>query len=109
MTDLHNLAGLIQVQPSATVSRTVMRAEGVRLVLFAFDTGEQLSEHTAAMPVVLLVLEGALSITADDRTIELTPGGLIHLETRTPHSVTANIPSKLALLMLDSRSAPWEE
>lgn len=62
MTDLSDIASMIQINEEATVSRTVMHAEGVRLVLFSFDTGEILSEHTAAMPVILQTLEGALEI-----------------------------------------------
>jgi quercetin dioxygenase-like cupin family protein len=103
MTDLDDLAALVEVQPGSTVSRTVLTAEGARLVLFAFDAGEQLTEHTAAMPVVLQVLEGHLRITADGRTVDLRPGGVIHFGTRLPHAVDAVEPSKLALLMLDGR------
>lgn len=103
MTDLDDLAALVEVQPSSTVSRTVLTAEGARVVLFAFDAGEQLTEHTAAMPVLLQVLEGHLRITADGRTVDLHPGGLIHFGTRLPHAVDAVEPSKLALIMLDPR------
>lgn len=103
MTDIPDLAALVEVQPASTVSRTVLHADGARLVLFGFDAGEQLTEHTAAMPVVLLVLEGHLRITADGRIVDLRPGGLVHLGTRVPHAVEAVTASKLALLMLDDR------
>jgi len=69
MTDLQDIASMIQINEEATVSRTVMHAEGVRLVLFSFDKDEILSEHTAAMPVILHTLEGALEIEADGRTV----------------------------------------
>ena len=49
MTHLPDLAALIEVNDDATVSRTVLKAEGARIVLFSFDTGQELSEHTAAM------------------------------------------------------------
>ena len=65
MTDLQDIASMIQINEEATVSRTVMHAEGVRLVLFSFDKDEILSEHTAAMPVILHTLEGALEIEGD--------------------------------------------
>lgn len=103
MTDLDALAPLVEVQTDSTVSRTVLRAEGARVVLFAFDAGQVLTEHTAAMPVVLQTLEGHLRITADGRTVDLLPGGVVHLSTRLPHAVEAVEPSKLALLMLDQR------
>ena len=89
MTDLQDIASMIQVNEEATVSRTVMHAEGVRLVLFSFDKDEILSEHTAAMPVILHTLEGALEIEADGRTVVLKPGDVIHFGTRLPHAVRA--------------------
>jgi quercetin dioxygenase-like cupin family protein len=103
MSDLTDLNELIEVNESSTVSRTVLKAEGARLVLFAFDTGEELSEHTAAMPVLLQVLEGRLSVTAGGRTVALQPGGVIHLPTRMPHAILAEAPTKMLLTMLDAR------
>ena len=106
MTHLADLSALATVQEDATVSRTALTAEGVRVVLFAFDAGQVLTEHTAAMPVLLQVLDGRLRITGDGETVELTPGGLIHLDTRVPHTVVAVEPSRLMLTMLDSRARP---
>jgi quercetin dioxygenase-like cupin family protein len=100
MTDLTELASLVQVQPQSTVSRTVLRAEGTNVVLFAFDAGEELREHTAAVPVLLQTLEGSLRITADGGSVVLEPGGLIHLGARVPHAVEALAPAKLALFLL---------
>ncbi len=103
MTDVATLAGFVEIQPESTVSRTVLKAEGARVVLFGFDAGQVLTEHTAAVPVLLQVLEGHLRITAAGRTVDLVPGGVIHLGTRLPHEVEAVEPSKLALTMLDPR------
>lgn len=103
MTDLADLARLVEVQPEATVSRTVLRAEGARIVLFAFDAGQVLTEHTAAMPVLLHVLDGHLRVTADGRTVDLRPGGVLHFGTRLPHAVEAVTATTLELIMLDPR------
>jgi quercetin dioxygenase-like cupin family protein len=103
-TVVEDLPSLIDVTPESTVSTTVLKAEGVRIVLFSFDAGEELSEHTAAMPVLLQTLSGRLEVTADGRTIELMPGSVAHLSTRVPHSVLALEPSRLMLTMLDPRS-----
>jgi quercetin dioxygenase-like cupin family protein len=103
MSDLADVADLVAIQPDATVSRTVLKAEGARLVLFGFDAGQVLTEHTAAVPVLLQVLDGRLSVTADNRTVELRPGGVIHLGTRVPHSVEALEPTRMLLTMLDPR------
>lgn len=105
MDHLPDLAALVDVSEGSTVSRTVLKAEGVRLVLFSFDTGEELSEHTAAMPVLLQVLDGRLQVSSGDQTVELGPGGVVHLPTRAPHTVVALAPTRMLLTMLDPRSA----
>lgn len=103
MTHVPGIADLVAVTEDSTVSRTILSAEGVRVVLFAFDAGQELSEHTAAVPVVLQALDGQFTITADGRVVTLTPGALIHLGTRMPHSVVAVEPGRLLLTMLDQR------
>jgi quercetin dioxygenase-like cupin family protein len=100
MTYLPAAADLVEVATESTVSRTVLKGEGANLVLFAFDAGQELSEHTSAMPVLLQTLDGSLEITADGRTVVLAPGDVIHLGTRVPHSVLALEPSRLLLTMI---------
>lgn len=109
MTHLPDLTTKVAVQEEATVSRTVLTAEGVRLVLFAFDAGQVLTEHTAAMPVVLQTIRGRLRVTGDGETVELVPGGVVHLDTRVPHTVVALEPSYLLLTMIDSRATPLHD
>ncbi len=105
MQSLTDLASLIEVAPESTVSRTVLRAEGARVVLFAFDAGQELTEHTAAVPILLQILDGRLRIGADGEVVELLPGGLIHIGARVAHEVFAIEPSRMALLMLDPRAS----
>ncbi|MCR6711670.1 MAG: DUF2249 domain-containing protein [Demequina sp.] len=106
MTTIPDLASLVQVQDEATVSRTVLKNDGARIVLFGFAAGQVLTEHTAAMPVLLLAVEGEFLITADGRTDRLLPGDVIHFDTRLPHAVEAVTDAKLALIMIDARIQP---
>ncbi|GAB3140755.1 hypothetical protein GCM10027290_12090 [Micromonospora sonneratiae] len=103
MTDLADVASLVDIAPDSTVSRTVLKAEGTRLVLFSFDEGQELTEHTAAVPTLVQVLDGRLLVTAAGRQVELRPGGVIHFGTRLPHAVLALEPSRMLLTMLDPR------
>lgn len=103
MTVVAGMVDLVEVAPESTVSRTILKAEGARLVLFAFDTGEELSEHTAAVPVLLQALDGAFTIMADGRSVDLVPGTVIHLGARVPHSVVTLAAGRLLLTMLDPR------
>ena len=103
MVDIADLASMIEIQAEATVSRTVLKEDGLRTVLFAFDRDQVLTEHTAAMPVMIQVLSGLLRIGAEGREVELAPGGVVYLGTRQPHTVHAVEPSKMVLSMFDNR------
>ena len=83
---------------------TVLKATGANVVVFAFDAGSVLREHTAQQPVMLQALEGRLSVRLDSAEIILQPGDLLHIEPNTPHSVDAAEPARLQLtvLMIDS-------
>ena len=103
MEFIEDVADLIAVAPESTLSRTVLRTEGVRVVLFAFDAGQELTEHTAAVPVLLQVLDGRLRVGADGKQVELAAGGLVHIGSRVPHELLALEPTRMALIMLDPR------
>lgn len=102
---IENMAEHVEYSPNSTTSTKILRAEGVNVVLFSFDQGEELSEHTAAMPVIVQALEGELEITADGKTVTLRPGGLVHFTTRLPHAVKALTPAKMVLYMLNRPTA----
>lgn len=103
MEHIPDLTTLIEVIPDSTVSRTALVAEGVRVVLFGFDAGQELTEHTAVVPILLQVLDGRLRVGADGEVVELVPGGLVHIGARVPHQVLALEPSRMVLVMLDPR------
>jgi quercetin dioxygenase-like cupin family protein len=104
MEHVPDLDRLISVVAESTISRTVLRAAGARVVLFGFDAGQELSEHTAAVPILLQVLDGRLRVGAAGEHVELLPGGLVHIDERVPHTVLALEPSRMVLVMLDPRA-----
>ncbi len=47
-TSVANLLALVDVAPDATVTKAIYESPGVRLVLFAMDAGQQLTDHSAS-------------------------------------------------------------
>jgi quercetin dioxygenase-like cupin family protein len=99
-TAFADLTSEVQVQPGAVVSRVMHRAEGRDVSVFAFDSGEGLSEHTASRPAIVQVLRGRLTLRVDDEDLEMTPGSWLVMETGTPHALTASEPTVMLLTML---------
>jgi quercetin dioxygenase-like cupin family protein len=89
-----------------TLSRTLHHGDDVRLVGFAFAEGQQLTEHSSALAVVIQVVTGRLSLRLGDDSadVELGPGGWVHLRPRVPHSLRALEPTVMLLTMVASPS-----
>ncbi len=73
-THLTDLAKEVQPPEKGILSRSVYQDERLKMVLFGFAQGEELSEHTASMPVILHFLRGEAKLTLGDDTLEAKPG-----------------------------------
>lgn len=71
------------------VSQAVLTAPGLRVTLFRFAAGQELSEHTTPARALIQVLTGACEFTFPDRKQRLGPGDLLHMPPKLPHAVRA--------------------
>ena len=81
-------------------SRVLARAAGGNLTLFAFDAGQELTEHTSPFDALVIVLEGSLALTIDGKELTATPGTIVRMPAGVPHAVRAPDPARMLLLML---------
>jgi quercetin dioxygenase-like cupin family protein len=81
-------------------SQTLYDGPDARLVLFAFAPGEELSEHTAARPAIVHVLDGEGDAVVGGEPHALGRGTWFRMPARTPHSILARTPLRLALYLL---------
>ena len=100
MNAITSLADEIDIEPGATVSKVLVKDGPVRLVLFALDEGEELTEHTSSLPVILQTVAGSITVSASSEHHVLVPGGWIFLEAGEPHTVVAEDPSRFLLTMV---------
>ena len=99
-TFFEDLADIVLIQDDATVSKVIHSDDRIRVVAFAFDSGQELTEHTAAVPAIVQVVRGEVAFTTEGTTLVMTPGSWIHLPANAAHSVVARIPSVLLLTLL---------
>ena len=90
------------IEPGRIRTARILKASGARVVLLAMDGAQELTEHTAAVPIMIQLLTGRATVTADGVAVELTPGGLVHIHARVPHAVVAAEASHLLLTLLDA-------
>ena len=94
------LAPLATPSIAGITSRTLLKTHGGKAVLFAFDAGQELTEHTNPNHALLHVLTGSLQLTLDGRPETLRPGSLLHMPPQLPHAVRAEEPSTFLLTLL---------
>jgi quercetin dioxygenase-like cupin family protein len=71
------------------VSQSVLVARGLRVTLFRFSAGQEMSEHTSTARALVQVLAGRGDFDFNGQTQRLGPGDLLHLPPKLPHAVRA--------------------
>lgn len=106
MTDYSFFANLdaemSEIPPDSIVSRTLHTDDAVKAVLFGFAAGQELSEHTASMPATLIFLRGEAAVTLGDDVHQAQAGTWVHMPPHLPHSIKAQTPVVMLLLLLRS-------
>ena len=94
------LADLVQYQPGAVVSRTVIDKKIGTLTLFAFDDGQGLSEHTAPYDAFVQIVDGAADVTIAGAEHRVSAGEMIIMPANIPHALRAAGKFKMLLVMI---------
>lgn len=100
LTFIENLLDVVEIEAGKRASKLALSGDAARVLVFAFDAGAELTEHSAPGPILVQGLTGHLEFSTDEETVELRPGGMLHLDARVPHAVRALEPSKMLLTML---------
>ena len=99
------LVDLIAPVPHGIASRVLAKTAGGNVTLFAFDAGEGLSEHTAPFDALVIVLNGALTLTIGGQAVNAAPGTIVRMPAHVPHAVDAAAASGMLLIMLREPAA----
>jgi len=97
-----SLSSLVDYQPQSIVSRTLLRNPSGHIVLFAFDAGQELSEHTSPYEVMVLGIEGEADFTLSNETFKVRAGDMLLIPPNAPHSLKALTPFKMLLVLIRS-------
>lgn len=98
------LAGLA-IPEDGVLSRVLYKEGGIRLVGFAFDTGQELTEHTSAATAIVQVVTGMIDFTVDGSTHRMGPRSWLVVPPRRPHSLLAVEPATVLLTLLQAAPA----
>ena len=94
------LLDTVEYQPGAIVSKVLGKARGGNATMFAFASGQELSEHTAPSDALIYVAEGEAEVRAGEETAIVGVGDLVRLPANLPHAIRAMTDFKMLLVIL---------
>ena len=99
-SEVLKLAEMVSYQIGSVVSRQITKADTGNVTLFAFDAGQELSEHTAPFDALVHVLDGEAEIIISGNPFQLEAGDAIIMPADEPHAVKARGQFKMLLTMI---------
>jgi len=99
-TFLEDLAREVESPRDGTLSRTLLNDDRVKVVLFGFSAGQELSEHTATMPAVLQFISGEAAVKLGSNWHEARAGSFVHMPAGLPHAIRTKAPTVMLLILV---------
>lgn len=94
------MADLVAYQAGAVVSRVILKKGTGNVTLFAFDQGQELSEHSTPFDALVHVLDGAAEIMVGGTPHTVKAGEMILMPGNVPHALKAPERFKMVLTMI---------
>jgi quercetin dioxygenase-like cupin family protein len=89
--------------PNGIVSRTLLRTENSRVVLFGFAEGQELTEHTSTQHALIQILSGECEFSLSGKPHQLKAGDVLYMPPNLAHAVRAT--KQFSMLLTFSKPA----
>ncbi len=99
-----NLEKLIEYAPQSVVSREIAKNNSGTLTVFAFDSGQGLSEHTAPFDAIVQILDGEAELVIGGKTVVAKKGETVLMPANVPHALNAKKRFKMQLVMIRGKN-----
>lgn len=84
-----SLADETKFAANGIVSRTLLRAENARAVLFGFAEGQELTEHTSTQHALIQILSGECEFLLGGKPHAMKAGDFLYMPPNLAHAVKA--------------------
>jgi quercetin dioxygenase-like cupin family protein len=86
--------------PDSILSRTIYQDDSIKTVLFGFQPGQELSEHTASVPAILQFVKGKAEVILGEEKQTAQAGTWIRIPANLPHSINAETETLMLLTLV---------
>jgi len=102
-----SLADETKFADNGIVSRTLLRTENSRTVLFGFAEGQELTEHTSTQHALIQILSGECDFFLGDKLHALKAGDFLYMPPNLRHAVRAT--KQFSMLLTLTKPAATEK
>lgn len=96
-SEVLRIADLVSCQEGSVVSRQIIKADAGNVTIFAFDAGQELSDHTSPYDALAHILDGQAEIRIAGKMSVLHAGDAILMPANVPHGLRAITRFKMLL------------
>jgi quercetin dioxygenase-like cupin family protein len=97
-----NLVDYVEYAADSIVSKVLVDKKMGTLTLFAFDAGQNLSEHSTPFDALVQILDGEAELVIGGKPVRALAGQMVIMPANVPHSVRAVRKFKMLLTMIRS-------
>ncbi len=95
-----DLAAEIEIPVEGTLSRVLYRDDSVRVVAFAFDADQELTEHSTPLVAIIQIISGRLELDLGGQRVDAGPKVWVRMPPSLPHGIRAVEPSVMLLTLI---------
>jgi quercetin dioxygenase-like cupin family protein len=99
-TLIPNIFDEIHVPEKVILSHTFHNDPAVKIILFGFAPGQELTAHTAPMPATIQIIRGEAELTLGADSLTARDGCVIHMQPNLPHGILAKSPLLMLLTLI---------
>jgi quercetin dioxygenase-like cupin family protein len=105
--EAHRFEKLLAYAEQGIASRVLAKKGSSNVTLFAFEQGQGLTEHTSPFDALVVILEGAMTLTIGGNPVRAPTSSITRMPANVPHSLGAEERTRMLLIMLrDPKPAP---
>jgi quercetin dioxygenase-like cupin family protein len=86
--------------PDSILSRTIYQDDSIKTILFGFQPGQELSEHTASVPAILQFVKGKAEVILGEEKRSAQAGTWVRIPANLSHSIHAESETLMLLTLV---------
>lgn len=98
--EAHRFEDLLAYAAHGIASRVLAKKGTSNVTLFAFEKGQGLTEHISPFDALVVILEGAMTLTIGGQKVSAPEGTITRMPATVPHALDADERTRMLLIML---------